>query len=50
MRGESDAPRCGLLEALKSLFGPAFGPALEAYGCSSAERISEDEGFREEMR
>lgn len=50
MRGESDAHRRRLLEELKGLFGPAFGPALEAYGRSFAERISEDEGFRAEIR
>jgi hypothetical protein len=50
MRGESDAHRRKLLEELKGLFGPAFGPALEAYGRSFAERISEDEGFRAEIR
>ncbi len=32
------------------MFGPAFGPALEAYGRSFAERISEDECFRTEIR
>lgn len=32
------------MDELKGLFGPAFGPALEAYGRSFAERISEDEG------
>lgn len=50
MRGGSDTHRRGLLEELKGLFGPAFGPALEAYGRSFAERISEDEGFRAEIR
>ncbi|QYJ15615.1 hypothetical protein Rxycam_01439 [Rubrobacter xylanophilus DSM 9941] len=50
MRGESEARRRRLLEELKGLFGPAFGPALEAYGRSFAERISEDEGFRAEIR
>lgn len=50
MRGESDAHRRRLLEELKGLFGPAFGPALEAYGRSFAERISEDEGFRAAIR
>lgn len=50
MRGETDARRRRLLEELKGLFGPAFGPALEAYGRSFAERISEDEGFRAEIR
>ncbi len=39
-----------LLEELKGLFGPAFGPGVEAYGRSFAERISEDEGFRAEAR
>jgi hypothetical protein len=43
MRGESETHRRKLLEELKGLFGPAFGPALEAYGRSFAERISEDE-------
>ena len=32
------------------MFGPAFGPGVEAYGRSFAERISEDEGFRAEIR
>lgn len=50
MRGETDARRRRLLQELKGLFGPAFGPALEAYGRSFAERISEDEGFRTEIR
>ncbi len=49
MRGEPDKNR-KVLKELKSLFGPAFGPALEAYGRSFAERISEDEGFRAEIR
>jgi hypothetical protein len=35
-----------LLEELKELFGPAFGPAVEAYGRSLAERLhQDDEGF-----
>jgi len=50
MRGGSDTHRRRLLDELKGLFGPAFGPALEAYGRSFAERISEDEGFRAEIR
>lgn len=50
MRGETDARRRRLLKELEGLFGPAFGPALEAYGRSFAERISEDEGFRAEIR
>lgn len=50
MRGESDTHRRRVLEELKGLFGPAFGPALEAYGRSFAERISEDEDFRVEIR
>ncbi|MEW6636041.1 MAG: hypothetical protein AB1425_04415, partial [Actinomycetota bacterium] len=33
------------MEELKELFGPAFGPALEAHGRSFAERLREDEGF-----
>ncbi|WP_162924605.1 RNA polymerase sigma factor [Rubrobacter indicoceani] len=41
--------RRGLLEELKGLFGPAFGPALEAYGRSFAERVSQDEHFRAEV-
>src|SRR5215207_6846431 len=49
-RGEApEARRCRLLEELKGLFGPAFGPALEAYGRSFAERIGQDEGFRAEV-
>jgi hypothetical protein len=31
------------LEELKDLFGPAFGPAVEAYGRSLAERLCEDD-------
>lgn len=50
MRGESETQRKRLLEELKGLFGPAFGPALEAYGRSFAERISQDAGFRAEVR
>ena len=45
-----EARRRGLLEELKGLFGPAFGPALEIYGRSFAERIGRDEGFRAEVR
>ncbi|GEM_PF-2343176 len=37
-------------EELKQLFGPAFGPALEAYGRSLAERLLEDERLRREIR
>jgi hypothetical protein len=45
MRGESETHR-RVLEELKELFGPAFGPAVEAYGRSLAERIcQDDEGF-----
>lgn len=45
MRGESGARR-KVLEELKELFGPAFGPAVEAYGRSLAERLCEDDkGF-----
>ncbi len=43
MRGESDARRRKLLEELKELFGPAFGPAVEAQGRSFAERVCEHE-------
>ncbi|WP_143527466.1 sigma-70 region 4 domain-containing protein [Rubrobacter xylanophilus] len=50
MGGESEVRRRRLLEEIKGLFGPAFGPALEAYGRSFAERISEDEGFRAEVK
>ncbi|MEW6635871.1 MAG: hypothetical protein AB1425_03560 [Actinomycetota bacterium] len=39
-----------LLEELKELFGPAFGPALEAYGRSLAERLLEDERLVAEVR
>ncbi len=45
MRGGSETHR-KVLEELKELFGPAFGPAVEAYGCSLAERLcQDDEGF-----
>ena len=48
-----DAPevsRRRLLQELKGLFGPAFGPALEAYGRPFAELIAQDEDFRVEVR
>src|SRR5215218_10958619 len=48
-----DAPevsRRRLLQELKGLFGPAFGPALEAYGRPFAEFIAQDEDFRVEVR
>ncbi len=48
--GLTEERRRRLLEELKGLFGPAFGPGVEAYGRSFAERISEDEGFRAEAR
>ena len=38
------------MEELKELFGPAFGPALEAHGLSFAERLRDDEGFAAEAR
>ncbi len=39
------------MEELKELFGPAFGPAVEAYGRSLAERLCEDdEGFVSAIR
>lgn len=45
MRGGSETHR-KVLQELKELFGPAFGPAVEAYGRSLAERLCEDdEGF-----
>lgn len=47
---EMESRRRRLLQELKGLFGPAFGPALEAYGRSFAERVSEDAGFRAEVR
>lgn len=52
MRPDTDREegcRRRLLEELKGLFGPAFGPALEAYGRTFAERISQDEHFRSEV-
>lgn len=48
MRQEDEASE--RFEEIKELFGPAFGPALEAYGRSLAERLLEDEGFRETIR
>jgi hypothetical protein len=42
MRGGSETHR-KVLEELKELFGPAFGPAVEAYGRSLAERLCEDD-------
>jgi hypothetical protein len=38
------------LEELKELFGPMFGPAVEAYGRSLAERLCEEEGFVARVR
>src|SRR5215213_335511 len=46
----TEARRRGLLQELKGLFGPAFSPALEAYGRSFAEALGQDEGFRAEVR
>ena len=48
--GEPEERRWRLLGELKGLFGIAFGPGVEAYGRSFAERISQDEGFRAEAR
>lgn len=42
MRGGNEKRR-RILEELKELFGPAFGPAVEAYGRSLAERLCEDD-------
>lgn len=50
MRGESETRRRRLLEEIKGLFGPAFGPGVEAYDRSFAERISQDACFRAEVR
>ncbi len=44
MRGGSETRR-KVLQELKELFGPAFGPAVEAYGRSLAERLCEEEGY-----
>jgi hypothetical protein len=49
-RDVPEASRRRLLQELKELFGPAFGPALKAYGRSFAECIGQDEGFRAEIR
>ncbi|MDX5895285.1 hypothetical protein [Rubrobacter radiotolerans] len=49
MGGETDIRR-KRLEELKELFGPAFGPAVEAYGRSLAERLLQDEGLAAEIR
>ncbi len=50
MRGGSETHR-KVLEELRGLFGPAFGPAVEAYGRSLAERLCEDdEGFVSAIR
>jgi hypothetical protein len=43
MRGGSETHR-EVLEELKGLFGPASGPAVEAYGRSLAECIYQDDG------
>ena len=51
VRGEAlEARRRRLLDEFKGLFGPAFGPALDAYGRSFSERIGQDKGFRDEVR
>jgi hypothetical protein len=49
-RDVPEVSRRRLLQELKGLFGPAFGPALEAYGRSFAELIARDEDFRVEVR
>ena len=49
MRGGSDTRRRRLLEELTELFGPAFGPAVEAQGRSFAERVREDEDLITEV-
>lgn len=49
MRG-GGTQRRRLLAELKDLFGPAFGPGVEAYGRSFAERISEDDEFGAQVR
>lgn len=45
-----EATRRALLEELKGLFGPAFGPALDAYGRQFAELIGQDRHFRTQAR
>jgi hypothetical protein len=49
-RDVPEGSRHGLLQELKGLFGPAFGPALKAYGRPFAELIARDEDFRVEVR
>src|SRR5215207_389013 len=49
-RDVPEVSRRRLLQELEGLFGPAFGPALEAYGRSFAELIARDEDFRVEVR
>jgi hypothetical protein len=49
-REPSEGTRRALLEELKGLFGPAFGPALVAYGRPFAELVGQDRRFRAEAR
>src|SRR5215207_9053174 len=49
-RDVPEVSRRRLLQELEGLFGPAFGPALEAYGRPFAELIARDEDFRVEVR
>lgn len=49
-REPSEGTRRALLEELKGLFGPAFGPALAAYGRPFAELVGQDRRFRAEAR
>jgi hypothetical protein len=48
-REARETHRRSLLEELKGLFGPAFGPALEAYGRPLADRLGKDKRFRAEV-
>lgn len=50
MKGESEVQRRRLMQELKELFGPAFGPAVEAQGRSFAERVREDEELAKGVR
>jgi hypothetical protein len=50
MRGESETQHRRFLEELKELFGPAFGPGVEAYGRFFVERLCEDDALVAEVR
>ena len=49
-RDVPEVTRRRLFQELKGLIGPAFEPALKAYGRSFAELIAQDEDFCVEVR